>query len=94
MPAKLHLLRDTLEMTEFTFRCPGCACAHRIRTKGPGPCWIWNRSLEAPTFTPSLFVAPGTKRQCHSFIREGRIQFLPDSDHRLAGKTVDIPDWE
>jgi hypothetical protein len=24
----------------------------------------------------------------------GRIQFLTDSTHRLAGQTVAIPDWE
>ena len=31
---------------------------------------------------------------CHSFVRDGRIQFLGDSTHALAGQTVDIPDWE
>lgn len=30
---------------------------------------------------------------CHSFITDGRIQFLPDSTHHLAGQTVDIPVW-
>lgn len=28
---------------------------------------------------------------CHSFVREGRIQFLGDCTHRLAGHTVDLP---
>jgi hypothetical protein len=31
---------------------------------------------------------------CHSFITDGRIQFLGDCTHRLAGQTVPIPDWE
>ena len=33
---------------------------------------------------------------CHSFLRGGRWQFLSDSAHKLAGKTVDmvpLPDW-
>lgn len=30
-------------------------------------------------------------RVCHSFIRAGRIQFLPDCTHELAGKTVPLP---
>lgn len=33
--------------------------------------------------------------RCHSFVREGRIQYLDDCDHTLAGQTVDmvtIPD--
>lgn len=31
---------------------------------------------------------------CHSFVTDGRIQFLGDCTHALAGQTVDIPDWE
>ena len=30
---------------------------------------------------------------CHSFVRDGRIQFLGDCTHALAGRTVDLPDW-
>lgn len=29
---------------------------------------------------------------CHSYVRDGRIQFLPDSTHALAGQTVDLPE--
>lgn len=29
-----------------------------------------------------------TTPQCHTFIREGRIQFLSDCTHELAGQTV------
>lgn len=29
---------------------------------------------------------------CHSFVRDGRIQFLPDCTHALAGQTVDLPE--
>lgn len=31
---------------------------------------------------------------CHSFVTYGRIQFLADCTHDLAGFTVDLPDWE
>ena len=31
---------------------------------------------------------------CHSFVTDGRIQFLGDCTHALAGQTVDIPDWD
>lgn len=31
---------------------------------------------------------------CHSFVTEGRIQFLSDCTHELAGQTVDLPDWK
>lgn len=31
---------------------------------------------------------------CHSFVREGQIEFLSDCTHALAGKTVDLPSLE
>lgn len=39
---------------------------------------------------------PQTKvrKVCHSFITDGRIQFLTDCTHDLAGQTVEIPNWE
>lgn len=30
---------------------------------------------------------------CHSFVTDGMIQFLSDSNHELSGQTVPIPDW-
>lgn len=30
---------------------------------------------------------------CHSFVRDGMIQFLGDSTHHLAGQTVPLPVW-
>jgi Family of unknown function (DUF6527) len=29
---------------------------------------------------------------CHSFVTDGRIQFLGDCTHAMAGQTVDLPD--
>lgn len=31
---------------------------------------------------------------CHSFVRDGRIEFLSDCTHALAGQTVDLPELE
>ena len=45
---------------------------------------------------PNHAVAPGGTIACHSFVTDGRIQFLGDSTHQLAGQTVDmvpVPDW-
>lgn len=36
----------------------------------------------------------GKTHVCHSFIRDGRIEFLSDCTHALAGQTVDLPDIE
>ena len=32
-------------------------------------------------------------RLCHSFVRNGQIEFLGDCTHHLKGQTVPIPDW-
>lgn len=29
---------------------------------------------------------------CHSFVTDGKIQFLTDSTHALAGQTVELPE--
>ncbi|MCZ7909404.1 DUF6527 family protein [Agrobacterium leguminum] len=31
---------------------------------------------------------------CHSFVTDGQIHFLNDCTHSLAGRTVDIPDFD
>ncbi len=78
------------------FLCPGCGIPHNviIDASAGRSCWTWNGSLDAPTFTPSILVT-GTKgdRRCHSFVTDGRIQFLSDCDHALAGQTVDLPEF-
>lgn len=87
----------------YMFECPGCGEWHRVRVEGPSPCWTWNGSMTSPTFGPSLLVRGGKynaelKKQepyvCHSFIRDGRIQFLADCTHKLAGQTVPLSDVE
>lgn len=79
------------------FECPGCGYGHHVyvnKERSPaGSCWSWNGSMEAPTFHPSILVTnPGAR--CHSFVTDGRIQFLTDCDHPLAGQTVDLPEVE
>jgi hypothetical protein len=53
---------------------------------GKKPCWCdWNREHpDGPTFRCGV---------CHSFVRAGRIEFLGDCTHALAGQTVPLPPW-
>jgi hypothetical protein len=81
------------------FRCPGCDDVHGVVVEAPGG-WGWDGSLERPTFTPSVLVryevSPPNQHLstvCHSFVTDGRIQFLGDCTHALAGQTVDLPPW-
>ena len=95
-------LRDTAD-NGLMFWCPGCNGAHRVQHgAGAGPRWGWNGDAERPTFTPSVLVTydgvdAGTDgappRVCHSFVADGRVQFLGDCTHALAGQTVDLGDW-
>jgi len=92
----------------WIFFCPGCGNHHGISTTEPHPCWTWNGSVDKPTFNPSLLVKQGPKcdpvthlaipgepdRVCHSFIRDGQIQYLNDCTHELAGKTIDMEEVE
>ena len=80
------------------FYCPGCKTTHTISV-GQKSYWktVWgfNGDYDKPTFTPSLLVTmdfPDGQRRCHSFIRDGKIQYLDDCTHELRNQTVDIPD--
>lgn len=80
------------------FWCPGCDNPHAVKVAG-GNAWNWNGSTEAPTLTPSVLSnGPGPHHtdaspSCHSFVTDGRIQFLMDCSHALAGQTVDLPEY-
>lgn len=79
----------------FLFWCQGCKEPHSYQV----PLWTWNGSMEAPTFTPSLLIFPyersvPPRKRCHLFVTDGKIQFCGDSQHVLAGKMVDMLDWD
>ncbi|MDR3496239.1 MAG: DUF6527 family protein [Ancalomicrobiaceae bacterium] len=103
--AALGLKLRTAEGGYVAFFCPGCDEGHMMRIgDGPSPRWSFNGNAEKPTFSPSVLVFlperidrngnhHPQKTLCHSFVRDGRIEFLSDSAHGLAGQTVDLPDW-
>jgi hypothetical protein len=88
--------------------CPGCKTHHVIATKAPqsnGAVWNFNSDMYSPTFSPSLLIRTGsyavpgfidpegiTPVICHSFITNGKIQFLGDCTHALKNQTVDLPE--
>lgn len=55
-----------------------------------------HKTLIDATLDGDALTAPEnvtTTPLCHSFVRDGRIEFLSDSTHALAGQTVDLPPW-
>lgn len=87
----------------LAFTCPGCGYDHAVGVNGrkvPGEDgtmneWQWNQSMTKPTFMPSLLLFKSDpKLRCHSYVKDGKIQFLDDCHHSLKGQTIDLPDWE
>lgn len=80
------------------FMCPGCGTIHVVRVSGSEHVWDFNGDGDSPTFAPSIFVNKGginpTHPICHSFVRNGHIQFLGDCSHALAGQTVPLPEFD
>lgn len=60
---------------------------HYVSFHKPGdPCWCQYEERFGQ-------AAPFKCKRCHSFVRDGRIQFLGDCSHALANQTVDLPDF-
>lgn len=74
------------ELVGYLFECPGCCEAHIFDDR-----WRFNGDLERPTLSPSYLTWTDDAR-CHSFVKDGRIRFLGDCTHDLAGQTVDLPE--
>lgn len=90
----------------YIFFCPGCKCghliydaAHILPTHG-GARWTFNGDESKPTFAPSYLVGlpengvQFSRKRCHSYVKDGMIQFLTDCWHDLRGKTVPMVDME
>lgn len=82
--------------------CPACKVLHPIpvykKCPTAGRAWFYNKNPDNPTFKPGIKYQteipfnPGATRRCHYIIVDGKITYYRDSDHELAGQTVDLPD--
>ena len=86
---------------DYYFQCPGCKCDHGIWVtpyyNGNGATWSFNGDVNKPTFSPSIKVTcPTPKRMliCHSFVKDGKIEYLSDCTHELAGQTIELPEYD
>lgn len=93
--AKVHAILQNGHATfDYAIFCPGCQFGHGFRTT-KHPKWEFNGDMEKPTLHPSLLVryGAGGEEVCHSFIKDGMIQFLDDCTHALKGQTVPLEDF-
>jgi hypothetical protein len=90
--AKVRIWKTGNKIHRYFIHCPACKEEHQLNEG-----WSFNGNVEKPTFSPSLLVQGGRGWDesyqdfvCHSFIKDGKIQFLNDCSHELRGKTVEL----
>lgn len=97
--AKLN--KQTVEY--YSFYCPGCEHRHVYSVSDDNSGWNFNGNMERPSFIPSLLNTVKDKNEqtgaydvetfrCHLFVTDGKIRFLGDCTHKLAGQTVELQD--
>lgn len=80
--------------TQYLYNCLGCGYEHAFQLKSDGGFHEFNMNLDKPTISPSLLQNFVAGKTCHSFIRNGFIEYLGDCNHNFAGKTIELPDYE
>lgn len=82
----------------FDFYCPACKDYHQVTED-----WQINTDMNKPTIRPSVLVTMKTQnpktgvydiesQRCHSYVTDGKIQYLSDCKHDMAGQTVELPE--
>jgi hypothetical protein len=72
-----------LSVNKYYFYCPGCEMGHFLIIQNGE----WNGNLYRPTINRSLNINHG---DCRVIIKDGKIEYSPDSKHKLAGKTIEM----
>jgi hypothetical protein len=78
--------------TQYLYFCMGCGYEHAFALKSDGGNHEFNMDLDKPTVSPSLLNDWTPGRKCHSFIKNGMIEYLNDCWHELRGQTVELPE--
>ena len=78
--------------TQYLYMCLGCNEEHAFALKSEGGHHEFNMDLNNPTISPSLVQNFTPGEMCHSFIIDGKIQYLSDCFHKLAGQTIELPE--
>lgn len=89
---------EAADATHVQLEVPGPFQTRLLPVRCPSkPNWNWNGDTERPTLTPSILTTlplPNKTIVCHSYVTDGKIQFLGDCTHEFAGQTVDLLDVE
>ncbi len=76
----------------WSIYCEACETEHMFDDR-----WTFNGDIEKPTFRASMLSNGGGGNPylpiCHSFVTDGKIEYLSDCTHKFAGKTLDLQDF-
>lgn len=91
------------------FWCPGCAKSHQVTVEGANAWGFngdYEKPTFTPSYLTWLDPNPNANAErkpewekfrlgfrCHSFITDGKIEYLSDCTHKLAGQTVELPEF-
>jgi len=96
MAKAARIISEGKDEGRVAIHCSGCNSTHVLDKR-----WAFNGDLDKPTFGPvdggsfSLLVTggpPDARTICHSYIKDGMIQFLGDCTHSLKGQIVPLDD--
>lgn len=83
----------------YLIECPACKSPHVFDKR-----WTFNGDYNKPTFSPSMKSSWGgtidpvsnrievPEQVCHSFVRDGKIEFLNDCTHDMKNSVVELPE--
>lgn len=100
MPKLTPIINSQNQTIGYYFNCPGCGDSHapcvRPYVCDNGASWEFNGDLERPTFRPSILSrvekTEGGVKVCHLYVTDGKLHFLSDCTHKMAGKIVEMID--
>lgn len=94
VPEKGYMQCDPLDATHVTINIPGPTGLLTLPvilkgTREGSNAWTWNGDIHLPTLRPSVLTR-GHDFTCHSWINDGKVQFLSDCSHELINTTVSL----
>jgi hypothetical protein len=80
--------------TQYMYFCMGCGYEHAFGLISEDGNHKFNGDLNNPTVSPSLVQGWVAGQRCHSYIKNGMIEYLSDCWHKLKGQTIELPEIE
>ncbi len=79
----------------YVFFCEACGEDHFVHTlstkaRNDKQIWFFNQDIHYPSFYPSLIWNNKDGKTCHFIIEDGWIKYHRTSQHKLAGKLLEL----